>query len=235
MGIECPTCEKKDNGSPSSHKLSLTAKSLMEDEDEDDDEEEPSRAPSLVVVGGRKDWSSHQNGRHKGLLHSNNATTTSETRDAISDHAMHCEPSIVPLCQGGMPMFPSCQGNALAEQIDMMTQCRHPLELFSMFHDPRVSHDDAVDHLLPGMHELPRTCEYCGASDTDLCPPQCQRPKSFFRKKRPPFCPPDSTIWDPVTDFETTRPPDAKPKEGEDHPLHVVEEPASFFKFGDLF
>ena len=118
MGIECPTSDKKGNGSPNSHRLSLTAKSLMEDEDEDDEEEEPSRTPSLVEVGGRKGRRSHSRG-HKGLNAA--TTTTTEARDAISDHAIHCEPSIVPLCQGGIHMFPSCQGNALAEQIDMMT------------------------------------------------------------------------------------------------------------------
>lgn len=116
-------------------------------------------------------------------------------------------------------------------------QCRHPLELFSMFHDPRVSHDDVVHHdLLPGMHELPRTCEYCGASDTDLCTAECQRPKSFFRKKRPPFCPPDSTQWDPVTDYELEKPrPQPKAKVDDGHNHHPHDGTASFFNFGDLF
>lgn len=107
-----------------------------------------------------------------------------------------------------------------------------------MFHDPRVSHDDVVHHdLLPGMHELPRTCEYCGASDTDLCTAECQRPKSFFRKKRPPFCPPDSTQWDPVTDYELEKPrPEPKEKVDDGHHHHHPHDgTSSFFNFGDLF
>ena len=103
-----------------------------------------------------------------------------------------------------------------------------------MFHDPRVSHDDTVEHLLPGMHALPRTCEYCGASDTNLCTPACQRPKSFFRKKRPPFCPPDPTLWDPITDYGIERPrPPPKAKKVEE--VHLNEGTGSFFNFGDLF
>ena len=91
----------------------------MEDEEEDEEEEEPSRTPA---VGGRKDRSSHHNGRKGQLSDSiNHVTTSSETRDAISEHSFHCEPSIGPLCQGELYIFPSCQGNALAEQIDMMT------------------------------------------------------------------------------------------------------------------
>ena len=45
------------------------------------------------------------------------------------------------------------------------------------------------------------SCEYCGASHTSLCSPHCQRPKLYFRKKRPPFCN-HPERWDPVTGYE---------------------------------
>jgi hypothetical protein len=33
----------------------------------------------------------------------------------------------------------------------------------------------------------PPHCEYCGAASTELCGPGCERPRLFFRNKRPPF------------------------------------------------
>ena len=47
---------------------------------------------------------------------------------------------------------------------------------------------------------LPQTCEYCNADSTDKCTDDCQRPKLFFKKRRPPFCKPGPK-WDPVTDY----------------------------------
>ncbi len=252
MSVDFPVMEEKEK-SPS-QKHALNTKSLMEDEDEEDDEEELAKFPrSTARIVLPLDRSSKDNIR------------MGETRETMSDRAIHCEPFIVPICQGGIPLFPACQGDALAEQIDMMTvrnfdfpfvelyhsnshhhnafvtffnsqQCRHPLELFSMFHDHRAPHLEAVDHLLPGMHVLPRTCEYCGASDTDLCTKECQRPKSFFRKSRPPFCPPDRSQWDPVTGF-VVKPKQLKGRKEEKTTTAQPEmgEPSSLLKIGDLF
>jgi len=51
------------------------------------------------------------------------------------------------------------------------------------------------------MYVVPTFCEYCNASSTDRCDPAtCQRPRLYFQKKRPPFCPPDPGAWDPDTD-----------------------------------
>ena len=57
------------------------------------------------------------------------------------------------------------------------------------------------DHMPPpGAYVVQTNCEYCGASHIRLCTPECQRPKLFFRKKRPPFCP-HPERWDPHTEY----------------------------------
>ena len=86
------------------------------------------------------------------------------------------------------------------------------MDLLSVFNPP--TSDRARDeHSLPfGAYAIPRTCEYCGSGTTDLCGQACQRPKSFFRKKRPPFSPkgPD---WESETDYEIVRPKKTVPDE----------------------
>jgi hypothetical protein len=86
-------------------------------------------------------------------------------------------------------------------------QCRHPLGLFSVFQDNHSFSGEPSERLLPGMHFIPKSCEYCSAEDTALCTASCQRPKSFFFKKRPPLCPKDETFWDPTTEIAMKRPP----------------------------
>jgi hypothetical protein len=79
------------------------------------------------------------------------------------------------------------------------------MDLLSVF-SPPTSDRARVEHALPfGAYAVPRTCEYCGAETTDCCEQDCQRPKSFFRKKRPPFSPkgPD---WESKTDYEIVLP-----------------------------
>jgi hypothetical protein len=66
---------------------------------------------------------------------------------------------------------------------------------------------------LPGAYEVPTTCEYCGAGHVSNCTPNCQRPKLFFAKQRPPFVPVGGSSngrcsavkWDPVTDYEQVK------------------------------
>lgn len=45
----------------------------------------------------------------------------------------------------------------------------------------------------------PKSCEFCHASSTLRCHGDCERPKLFFMKKRPPF--ENSEEWDPVTEY----------------------------------
>ena len=77
------------------------------------------------------------------------------------------------------------------------------MDLLSVFNPPT---SDRVEHSLPfGAYAIPRNCEYCGSETTDHCGQKCQRPKSFFRKKRPPFSP-KGPEWDSETDYEIVRP-----------------------------
>jgi hypothetical protein len=76
------------------------------------------------------------------------------------------------------------------------------LQLF----DERNREDDNIQEhtveLYPtaGAYVVPITCEYCGSNKTSQCPPNCERPKLFFRKQRPPFIPPTPS-WDPITEY----------------------------------
>lgn len=45
----------------------------------------------------------------------------------------------------------------------------------------------------------PKSCEYCKANSTNQCDEDCERPKLFFLKKRPPFA--DKEGWDPETEY----------------------------------
>lgn len=96
--------------------------------------------------------------------------------------------------------LPSC-GDDLEDQMDMLMRCRQPLDFFPFFEETRdfSEVDDDVTHV--GAYVAPRSCEYCGAPTVSLCSSSCQRPKLYFRKKRPPFCPPGEK-WDPETDYE---------------------------------
>jgi hypothetical protein len=95
------------------------------------------------------------------------------------------------------------------------------MDLLSAFNPPTSSSDRAraEQHTLPvGAYAIPRTCEYCGSETTDHCAQDCQRPKSFFRKKRPPFSP-KSSVWESETDYEIVRPKNAQENEvTETHP-----------------
>ena len=65
-----------------------------------------------------------------------------------------------------------------------------------------MDYDTSMNRKPPGAYDVQTTCEYCGAAHVRECPPECTRPKSFFRKQRPPFCPPHSQRWDPLTEYE---------------------------------
>ena len=94
----------------------------MEDDDEEDDDEEQgliSRNPSLVDYDeDHRDHNSDESAR-KGPSHLERNTNAEEKDSAMSEI---CAPSsAMPLCQGGLPLLPGCQGQTLAEQIDFMT------------------------------------------------------------------------------------------------------------------
>jgi hypothetical protein len=111
-----------------------------------------------------------------------------------------------------------CQG----DQLDIFMACRHPLEILGMHSHAAEGEVDVITHQLPhanqhirrnnknddhescpssnrvsGYHAIPINCEYCGSPDISNCHPGCQRPQSFFPKRRPPFSPKgDGSIWD---------------------------------------
>ena len=104
-----------------------------------------------------------------------------------------------------MIMLPAgvCQGSTeFAEQMDIFMRCQHPLDILSIFHEEgggnginenSFSNDigeDANVHRPVGYYAIPKSCEYCGSPDIDLCrdSPECERPKTFFPREIPPFC-----------------------------------------------
>mmetsp|Transcript_9621 Transcript_9621/g.23324 ORF Transcript_9621/g.23324 Transcript_9621/m.23324 type:complete len:299 (-) Transcript_9621:452-1348(-) len=112
-----------------------------------------------------------------------------------------------------------CQSSSdFAEQMDIFMRCQHPLDLLCMFHedDDRGDGDgdgvsmnasnrahcgeeygDAPVHRVSGYYAIPRSCEYCGSPDIDLCHEnsKCERPKSFFLREKPPFCLKGRSRW----------------------------------------
>mmetsp|Transcript_18992 Transcript_18992/g.39014 ORF Transcript_18992/g.39014 Transcript_18992/m.39014 type:complete len:174 (+) Transcript_18992:129-650(+) len=109
-----------------------------------------------------------------------------------------------------------CQGSTdFAEQMDIFMRCQHPLDILGMFNDEEVeggggdniiktsysgdANGDAQAHRVSGYHAIPRSCEYCGSPDVNICvnDSKCERPRSFFPRERPPFCPKGgSKLWD---------------------------------------
>lgn len=97
--------------------------------------------------------------------------------------------------------------------------CRRPLNFLSFFQDPCSQPEDEESSnnnnnnnnndnivLLPGVYMTPKDCEYCGAERTQDCNPRtCTRPALYFQKKRPPFCKPESSQWDPINDHAIRR------------------------------
>jgi hypothetical protein len=93
--------------------------------------------------------------------------------------------------------------------------CRQPMEFLSFFREDASSESVGVEVMPAGAYVLPTFCEYCHAANVAQCPagPTCRRPRLYFQKKRPPFCPPDATLWDATTDHA--------------HPPPQVESPAT--------
>ena len=107
-----------------------------------------------------------------------------------------------------------CQGSTdFAEQMDIFMRCQHPLDILAMFHDDEVesgvkgdiinhsftgdTDGDAQVHRVSGYHAIPRSCEYCGSHNIDLCRDgtKCERPKSYFPRETPPFCSKGGLKW----------------------------------------
>mmetsp|Transcript_2322 Transcript_2322/g.4295 ORF Transcript_2322/g.4295 Transcript_2322/m.4295 type:complete len:318 (-) Transcript_2322:375-1328(-) len=104
----------------------------------------------------------------------------------------------------------------LAERVDWITQCHHPSEVLQTLglspRNDKVSNElinpatattgdsGAVATTTDTPYvafRVPLHCEYCGSLSTSMCSPEkCQRPRTFFPKKRPPFCAHDPKQWD---------------------------------------
>lgn len=96
--------------------------------------------------------------------------------------------------------LPSCE-HGFEEQLDVLMHCRQPLSFLQFFeHDQGIYQGEECG---VGAYVSPRSCEYCGASTTTLCPASCQRPKLYFLKQKPPFASPEG--WDAVTEYELPR------------------------------
>ena len=74
------------------------------------------------------------------------------------------------------------------------------MAFLSFFQEHQTPESVGVEVLPAGAYVLPTFCEYCHAAHTSQCTADCRRPALYFQKKRPPFCPPDPKLWDPVTD-----------------------------------
>mmetsp|Transcript_40966 Transcript_40966/g.98791 ORF Transcript_40966/g.98791 Transcript_40966/m.98791 type:complete len:244 (-) Transcript_40966:146-877(-) len=104
-----------------------------------------------------------------------------------------------PTCQDGLQFTTGCE-DQLVEQFQFVSACRHPRDFLTIFQEHADSFDGA-EHAVAGFYHIPKECEYCGAASTKFCPNHCTRPKSFFQRKRPPFCVPGKA-WDSKTDIE---------------------------------
>ncbi|KAL3944575.1 MAG: hypothetical protein SGBAC_001341 [Bacillariaceae sp.] len=116
-----------------------------------------------------------------------------------------------PTCQDGL-QFTACE-QQLVEQFQFVSACRHPRDFLTIFQDNADSFDGA-EHAVAGFYHIPKECEYCGAASMKFCPDHCSRPKSFFQRKRPPFCSPGKA-WDSKTDIEVLSLSDSKDKKVE--------------------
>jgi hypothetical protein len=199
---------------------SLMSKSLLEEEEEEE-QEEYDRASLPSIKDDVRDTESEP---YRGF--------SFDRSQFASDFSAFSDPILCAandgLCNG--PLF---EHSKLTDQIEMMTvratrmrnrrfesflrlfqtntdpfffsflqQGRHPMELFSLFNEHAVR--EGVESGMPTAYELPTDCEYCGSELTKNCPEDCQRPRSLFRKKRPPFCP-RGEGWDPRTEHEIKR------------------------------
>ncbi len=110
-----------------------------------------------------------------------------------------------------------CQGTTdFAEQMDIFMRCQHPLDILSIFQEDGkgAAGVDAVNNSIDvdggaqpvrasGYHAIARKCEYCGSQNIDLCreDPDCERPKTYFPRERPPFCSKGGSKWTTPTNI----------------------------------
>lgn len=88
------------------------------------------------------------------------------------------------------------------DKLDLFSHCRQPLDFWSFLRKHNTHNGTGVEMMPAGTYVVPTFCEYCGASHTSQCKPNCGRPPLFFAKKRPPFQKPDSKRWNSETDEE---------------------------------
>jgi hypothetical protein len=79
------------------------------------------------------------------------------------------------------------------------------LEFLSFFREHNNSTEEGGTTVMPmpasTFYVVPAACEYCYAAHTSQCGKDCQRPRLYFQKRRPPFCKADANVWHPKTDY----------------------------------
>lgn len=131
-------------------------------------------------------------------------------KKAVHDRDSHAEVKSSNFC-AEMIMLPEavCKGSTdFAEQMDIFMRCQHPLDILAMFSEDEVeggvvgdsisqSDGDAQVHRVSGYHAIPRSCEYCGSHNIDLCrgDTKCERPRSYFLRETPPFSSKGTLKW----------------------------------------
>ena len=202
-----------ENSNRSSH--SNTGSIL--DEDDDDGDGNPIYVTSSPPKAGTKRAQGKPNlvlsddggGTNSGHLNSSflaasidEGTPAGGDKKASHDRDSHAEVKSSNFC-AEMIMLPEavCKGSTeFAEQMDIFMRCQHPLDILAMFSEDDVeggvvggsisqSDGEVQVHRVSGYHAIPRSCEYCGSHNIDLCreDTKCERPRSYFPKEIPPF------------------------------------------------
>lgn len=129
-----------------------------------------------------------------------------------------------PACQDPLQLK-ACE-EQMMDQFEFVARCRHPKDFLAMFKDGTQSFDCA-EQAVAGFYHISKECEYCGAASIEFCSSHCTRPKSFFQRKRPPFCAPGIT-WDSETDVEII----VKEGKGDKDGVNRVRSPLRSLLFG---
>ena len=222
-----PTIGNMRNNENSNRSSHSNNGSILENEDDDDDDgngnpifvassltqagtKRAQGKPNLVLSndGGEID-SDHLNSSFLAV-NIDEGTSAGGGKKATHDRNSHAEVKSSNFC-AEMIMLPVgvCQGSTdFAEQMDIFMRCQHPLDILAMFSEDEVesgvigdsiSHSDADAqvHRVSGYHAIPRSCEYCGSHNINLCrnDKKCERPKSYFRRETPPFCSKGRLKW----------------------------------------
>jgi hypothetical protein len=210
--------QQQDNPPPSSSRSSyltpISISSRMDFHEEEEDISTSSSTKMRLQQRQRQPSLVESDFGNNGDDHDEDESQRSNSSSSSKIHSTHVPDTH--FC--GHILFPNvCQG---ADQLDIFMACRHPLDLLSMFHeedgngpsqhevigggDHTSNNCDSENdvHRVCGYYAIPTSCEYCGSPHIDQCTANCQRPRSFFPRQRPPFCPKDESEWD-TNDFAT--------------------------------